>query len=645
MCGIAGFLSMDYSRENLQTFTTSLKHRGPDAEGLYFNEKDGIGLGHQRLSILDLSEGANQPFESSCGRYLIVYNGEVYNFQELKNQVLAFKNQKKPFQTPESQNQENSEEIAVGDELEFKTSCDTEVIIESFALWGPSMVSRLNGMFAIAIYDKEEKKLYLFRDRLGIKPLYYFQEGNNFIFSSELKGFKKILPKGALTLNKQAIGDFLHLGYIPGNHSIYEKINKFPAGHFAIIESGDIKLLPFWEPDTKIANKVFSEEDKAKKNLKSILESAVEKRMVSDVPLGTFLSGGIDSSTVTAIAQNLSSQPIKTFSIGFKEAKFNESQYAKEVAKALKTDHHEFILSEDEAILQVENLLNIYDQPFADSSAIPTLLVSEMAKKHVSVALSGDGGDELFMGYGMYNWAKRLDNPMLKSFRPIIHTYLKYSGSQRNKRASSLFDFNSNTDLKSHIFSQEQYLFSHKELTNNLLTDKYKNEKRFKAKFEISGRILDIQEEQAFYDLKNYLKDDLLVKVDMASMHHSLEVRVPLLDHRIVEFALNLDSQLKVKKGSSKYLLKEVLYSYLPKSLFDRPKWGFSIPMGSWLKNQLLYLIEKYLDKNVVVQFGIVRPEAVEKLKEDFFNGADFLYNRIWALIILHKWLMENDEI
>ncbi|MBX2842849.1 MAG: asparagine synthase (glutamine-hydrolyzing) [Flammeovirgaceae bacterium] len=644
MCGIAGFLSMDYSMENLQSFTSTLKHRGPDAEGLYFDEKDGIGLGHQRLSILDLSDGANQPFESNCGRYLIVYNGEVYNFQELKNQVLAFKNQKKPLQTTESQSLEETEEIAVGGELEFKTTCDTEVIVESFALWGPNMVSRLNGMFAISIYDKEEKKLYLFRDRLGIKPLYYYQEEKSFVFSSELKSFKKLLPKTSLGLNKQAIGDFLHLGFIPGNHSIYEKIKKFPAGHFAIIESGDMKLLSFWEPDTKITNKVFSDDEKAKKNLKSILESAVEKRMVSDVPLGTFLSGGIDSSTVTAIAQNLSSQPVKTFSIGFKEAKFNESQYAREVAKKLKTEHHEFILSEDEAIGQVENLLNIYDQPFADSSAIPTLLVSEMAKKHVTVALSGDGGDELFMGYGMYNWAKRLDNPMLQSFRPLIYTYLKYSGSQRNKRAASLFDFDSNTDLKSHIFSQEQYLFSQKELNNNLLTDKYKEVERFKAEFEINGREIDIQEEQAFYDLKNYLKDDLLVKVDMASMHHSLEVRVPLLDHRIVEFALNLDSQLKIKKGSAKYLLKEVLYDYLPKSLFDRPKWGFSIPMGNWLKKQLFYLIEKYLDKNVIVQYKIVKLEAVEKLKKDFLNGADFLYNRIWALIILHKWLMENDE-
>ncbi len=385
---------------------------------------------------------------------------------------------------------------------------------------------------------------------------------------------------------------------------------------------------------------MHSDEANTRRSLGILLEQAVKRRLVSDVPVGTFLSGGTDSSLVTAIAQKLTHQPVKTFSIGFKESKFDESQFARKVAEHLKTDHHEFILSQDDALERMEKILEVYDQPYADSSAIPTMMVSEMARKHVTVALSGDGGDELFMGYGMYNWARRLNNPWLASSRPLIHFLLNRHPDNRYKRAAHLFARHNSERKKSHIFSQEQYMFGEGEL-ENLLQPGWKRPVKLMEKNRVRRRELSPQEEQALFDLKYYLKDDLLVKVDMASMRYGLEVRVPLLDHRVVQFALNIDQRLKVKGPVAKYILKEVLYSHVPAHLFDRPKWGFSIPLAGWLKKELRHLPEDYLSEESVAAAGVVDPAVVKKLKEQFFNGADYLYNRLWLLVLLHKWLRE----
>jgi asparagine synthase (glutamine-hydrolysing) len=358
------------------------------------------------------------------------------------------------------------------------------------------------------------------------------------------------------------------------------------------------------------------------------------------VPFGTFLSGGIDSSAVTAIAQSISSQPVKTFSIGFKEAKFNESEYARKVSEHLGTQHHEFIVTENDALGLIDKMMTAYDEPYADSSAIPTMLVSKLARKYVTMTLTGDGGDELFMGYGAYDWANRLNNPVVQFLRKPIAAVLSQAGS-RYKRGAGVFNYKHSARRKSHIFSQEQYFFSEEEL-DELVKPDYQAEIIFNENFGLLARKLSPAEEQALYDIKYYLKDDLLVKVDIASMQFSLEARSPFLDYRIVEFALNLSEDLKKKNEVSKYLLKEVLYDYVPRQFFERPKWGFSIPLYQWLKADLHYLIEKYLGEEIVAKYAVVKPEKVKQLLTRFEKGEDFLYNRIWALILLHKWMNDH---
>ena len=370
----------------------------------------------------------------------------------------------------------------------------------------------------------------------------------------------------------------------------------------------------------------------AKDKLNHLLTESVKRRMISDVPLGTFLSGGIDSSLITAIAQKLSPTPIKTFSIGFKESKFNESIYAQKVAETLKTDHHEFMVSENDVLNLVDTFFNTYDEPYADSSGFPTLLVSQLAKQKVSVILSGDGGDELFLGYGMYNWATRLNKPLIQTFRkPIAFGLSKLDN--RYKRISNLFQYQNKSKLKSHIFSQEQYYFSEKEISN-ILND---TERVFFDESIHSKRKLTASESQSIFDIKNYLKDDLLVKVDRASMQSALEVRVPILDHTIVEFALNLNVNLKTKGNEHKYILKQVLYDYLPKELFDRPKWGFSIPLEKWLKTDLNYLLKQYTNKTIIEKYNILDYKQVKDLEFKYLSGQSYLYNRLWLIVILHK--------
>ncbi len=616
MCGINGYFSpaKKYNSSHIKAMNVSMAHRGPDAQGVFTDEL--VGLGHLRLSILDLSEGANQPMTSSSGRYIISYNGEVYNFKEVRDEL----KKRNP-------------------NFHFKTNSDTEVLLEAFEVWGSEMIQKFNGMFAIAIYDTFKNGLYLFRDRLGIKPIYYMWDGSNFLFASELKALKKI-DGIKLSIDKEAINLFLHLGYIPQPHSIYNEIKKFPSGSYAAITENKFEIISYWEAASKIKKEVLSDELEAKKKLKELLISSVEYRLISDVPFGTFLSGGVDSSLVTAIAKSVTSLPVKTFSIGFKEAKNNESGYARAVANHLKTQHTEFTVTEDDAKAIVPNLMNIYDEPYADSSSIPTLMVSELARKKVTMTLSGDGGDELFMGYGAYNWSNKLNNTWLKYFHNPISFVLKH-GDSRKQRVAELLNYDKNVNLPAHIFSQEQYMFSSSEIkkitTQNFY---YKTEINYIKNKE---RKLSSAEEQAFFDLNYYLKDDLLVKVDRATMHHSLETRVPLIDYRIVEFALNLDENLKQKNGIQKYLLKQVLYDYVPKEIFDRPKWGFSIPLNQWLKNDLKYLIDKYLNVSVVEQYGVIQFEWVDYYVKQFLNGKEYYYNRVWLLIVLHQWFCEND--
>ena len=609
MCGIAGYFSVNkvFSAEELPAMANAIAHRGPDAEGFYSHGS--VGLAHRRLSIVDLNPRSNQPMTSQDGNFVICYNGEVYNFPELANKY----------------------------NLTLRTHSDTEVILELFAEIGSSCVNEFNGMFAIAIYDIQKETLHIFRDRIGIKPIYYFYDGENFSFASDIKAlFQLGFVKKQKDTDLSAVQEFLYLGYIPHPHTIYKNIYKFEAGSFAKIDKSGVRFERFWNLNEQVKSSIKSNEVEAKAELKSLIEGSVKRRMFADVPFGTFLSGGTDSSVVTAVAQSLSTEKINTFSIGFKEAKYNEAEHAKTIANHLGTNHREFIVSQKDALDLFPEIIGTYDEPFADCSSIPTMLVSRLARQHVKMALSGDGGDEQFLGYGFYNWANRLNNPLIKTFRGAISPALKMMGN-RFERAAHLFDYPADRK-KSHIFSQEQYYFSLAEIDDLMMG---KQSITLNENFDLQ-RKLSPAEEQAFFDLHYYLPDDLLVKVDKASMKYGLEARVPLLDHTILEFSLNLDEKLKVKDGVSKYLLKEVLYDYIPRDLMNRPKWGFSIPLNDWLKTDLRELVEQYTSKEVIEAAGFVDYKKVQQLKAQYFDGKDYLYNRVWAIVLLHNWWKDS---
>lgn len=584
----------------------AISHRGPDAEGFFIDGE--FGLAHRRLSIIDLSTAANQPMQSICQRYWVVFNGEVYNFKEVAKQL----------------------------DVKLKTKGDTEVILEAFAKWGPKMVEGLNGMFTIAIFDTQEKKLYLFRDRLGIKPLFIYRNNGVLAYGSELKAITA-LPGVQLTINRTAIPYFLHLGYIPEPLSIYEEVEKFPSGCWAVFDGEHLNVERYWSASEKVSASVISNEVEAKEQLSQLLEASVSRRLMSDVPFGTFLSGGIDSSLVTALAQKSTTEKLKTFSIGFDDAKHDESSFARQVSEHLETEHFEYRLTEKDALELVPDILPQYDEPYADSSAIPTMLVSKMARQEVTMTLSGDGGDELFHGYGMYAWAQRLDNPLIKAFHSPIASILSI-GEDRYKRIAKVFDYSSSEQIHSHIFSQEQYMFSAKEISNLMVDSSVANYSLLAMNTSLT-RTLTAPEKQALFDIDFYLKDDLLTKVDRASMRYSLEARVPILDHTVVEFALNLDSGLKVKNGIAKHLLKEVLYDHVPKQIFDRPKWGFSIPLDKWLKTDLHYLVDEFLNEKVVSEVDLLKWSEVRSILEKWKNGQNHLYNRVWLMILLHQWV------
>lgn len=610
MCGITGFISKSqlFSKDKLIAITDQIAHRGPDAAGYFYEDK--VGLGHRRLSIIDLSNAANQPMYSACGNFVMVYNGEIYNYKEI---VLKLN-------------------------VELKTTSDTEVILEAFVQFGKDCVQMFNGMFAFAIYDKAKNELFICRDRMGIKPIFYYLDDQTFAFSSELKSLFELFPEKK-TINASAVTQFLHLNYIPAPNTIYKEFKKFPSGHYATFKAGNFKLECYWNMSEKISTQTMQDEQAAKSQLHELLKSSVAYRMISDVPFGTFLSGGIDSSLVTAIAQAHSDVPINTFSIAYESSKYNESTYAKTVSQQLGTHHHELILKEVDAIDLFERIFDAYDEPYADASAISTMLVSKFARSHVTMTLSGDGGDELFMGYGFYKWRARLENDFVKNLKPLLRFGLA-SGNERMQRVSKLFEPVRSNYLAGHIFSQESLNYSELEL-KKLLMHAENIELLSEQSLKLS-RKLTATEQQALFDLQYYIQDDLLVKVDRASMQFSLEARVPLLDYRIVEFALNLHPDLKLRNGETKYLLKQILYDYLPKEIFNRPKWGFGIPLNKWLRKELYYLQERYLNRAITERFGYFKYESIKPIIDQYNAGSDTLVGRVWLIIVLHAFLDRN---
>jgi len=618
MCGIVGWSSVNkvLSGEALQAATLALAHRGPEVSGQYHNNNNTVALGHRRLKVIDLTEASSQPFFSACGRYVIVYNGEIYNFKEIAKEL----------------------------GLRLKTDGDTEVIIEAFAKIGTAAFSLLNGIFAFCIYDTLEDKLFLCRDRIGIKPLYYYFDGQQFIFSSEIKAIKKI-PDINLTINTNTFAEFLHIGFAAEPHTAYKHIFKFPAGNYLVLPKKEINsnttfnFTTYWDLYKQVQPETHNNEAEVEKKLEELLYKSVETQMVSDVPLGSFLSGGIDSSLITALAAKIKKDKIKTFSIGYKDTKFDESVYARKVAEHIGTEHYAYTMTENNLEEILLDIITVFDEPFCDSSAFPTMLISKKAKEHVTVALSGDGGDELFMGYGMHQWAKRLENPIVKGLKTPFYLASQFM-PLKFKRAGWLLNYDNYAHITSHIFSQEQYLYSEKDLKHFLVEGDF----NFDAinTFPPTARPLRPKEKQSFWDIRYYLKDDLLTKVDRATMKYALESRVPLLDNTIIDYAINIDTDLKYKSGTSKYILKKILYKHLPKELFNRPKWGFAMPLSYWLRNNFRFLMDKYLAPIVINRYDVVANLYVQDLKNRFLAGEDYLYARVWVLIILHWWLEEN---
>ncbi len=625
MCGVAGFVDFKCGSgsDTLTSMIRTMNYRGPDDEGIFLEELDGfqIGLGHKRLSILDLSPLGHQPMLFQ--NLVIVYNGEVYNFKEIRQEleILGYY---------------------------FQSHSDTEVILKAYHFWGDKMVSRLNGMFAIVIYDKDKQELSLFRDRVGIKPLYWFFKDGLFLFGSELKSLCSH-PRFKKNLNYQALSLFLQFGSIPQPLSIYQNTHKLSSGHFLKLDlnSTSIRNEMYWEVfSSYVSEKTTKKEPEILEDLDALLSSACNYRMISDVPVGVFLSGGYDSSLVTAMIQKESSQKIKTFTIGFEEEKFNEAIYAKKVADHLGTDHYQYLCSQKEALNLVEELPGIWDEPFADSSAIPTYLVSKLASNQVVVSLSADGGDELFGGYEKYQSAAKylhlFQKYPIKGFVDQVMEPIRDKVATQILSESKLYvydNFLKTKDAQDSITCLEAYekFFFDGEMER--LSDKLRPSSLFLGDYQRLNDIKNPLDQMMAYDYATYQTDDILTKVDRATMAHSLEGREPLLDYRLIEYVGKIPTEMKLKGGVKKYLLKEITHRYLPKSLMDRPKMGFSIPLAAWLKNDLKYLIDDFLNEAYIKDQGVFRWEEISKMVRLFEKRGDINYaNRIWNLLVFQLW-------
>ena len=614
MCGIAGFCDFNKKsdRENLKNMTDVLYYRGPDDSGYNFYSLNNcnVGLGHRRLSILDLSSHGHQPMKFD--NLEIVYNGEVYNFKEIRAELEKWG-------------------------YSFESNSDTEVILKAYHKWGIQAVHKFNGMFAIAIYDKKNNKLVLIRDRVGVKPLYYCFKDNLFMFASELKSFHQN-PFFKKNINKEALIEYLKFGYIPQPLSIFENTYKLEAGYYLelSLKNKELKKVKYWNIHD------FNEEldisfEEAKKELEQKMIKAFKYRLVSDVPLGVFLSGGYDSSIVTAILQKHSNQKIKTFTIGFKEQKYNEATYAKKVAEILGTEHYEHYLSQKDALKILPKLPFIYDEPFGDSSAIPTIMVSEFAKKYVTVALSADGGDELFSGYP--NYKNSFD--LYKKFR----IFAKINKLSFLEKIINPYKFSKY--LKIYNLEGKFYKFCEMIKHSDNFSKFYDTNNKYFYDYEISQLlnqdILSIKKFDAFnykqmlfYSFNTYLTDDILTKVDRATMSVSLEGREPMLDVNLIEFVAKLPIQYKQKDNVTKYILKEITHKYLPKEIMLRPKMGFSIPVFEWFKDELKEYFETYLNKKSLKETGF-NYEYINQMKKSYYNGYGNPH-KLWLVLMYQMW-------
>ena len=647
MCGIAGFWQPGAASDGatLAAMTEAIRTRGPDADGQWLDTANGMALGHRRLAILDLTPAGAQPMVSHCGRYVIAFNGEVYNFAALRDEL-------------ERRGMAHA----------WRGHSDTEVMLAAIAAWGlEAALKKFVGMFAFALWDRETRTLSLARDRLGEKPLYYGWQGDTFLFGSELKALKAH-PAFRAAIDRNALTLFLRHNAIPAPYSIYQGIHKLPPGSYwqcALIPGpsprgrGEIKM--YWSArsvaEAGQRNLFRGSDAEAATELERLLGQAVGGQMVADVPLGAFLSGGIDSTTVVALMQAQSTRPVKTFTIGFNEAGYNEAEHAHAVARHLGTEHTELYVTPQDAMDVIPRLATMYDEPFADSSQIPTFLVSQLARNHVTVSLSGDGGDELFGGYNRYFWARNLwrklgwaPRPLRAALAGVLTTLppaawntafqqlgrllparLRYTNpGDKLHKAAEILAVRSPEEiylgLVSHWKNPAQLVpGSHEPLT--LLTDPAQQ-----------ADLPDFEHRMMYLDTVTYLPDDILAKVDRAAMAVSLETRVPLLDHRVVEFAWTLPLAMKIRHGQGKWLLRQVLYHHVPQSLMDRPKMGFGVPIDHWLRGPLKPWAEALIEPGRLMREGVFDPAPIQQKWIEHQSGSRNWSYYLWDVLMFQAW-------
>ena len=661
MCGIAGFLNVDQSHDHdsmmqtLRVMTDSLIHRGPDDSDYWLDGAQGIALGHRRLSILDLSPAGRQPMVSACGRFRIVFNGEIYNFAEVRQRL-------------------------IGSDHVFRGHSDTEILVEAVARVGlQRTLACAVGMFAIAVWDGKDRTLSLARDRMGEKPLYFGHVAGRFAFASELKSFRA-LTEWQRELNLEALMLYFRYGYVPGPFSVFRGISKLPPGTTLTVDARGLSKRPaslhnspnglngfspeaYWSlrrvAEQGLNNPIENPND-AIEELERLLGQSVSNQLIADVPLGAFLSAGIDSSTVVAIMQQRSRNPIKTFTIGFADKAFDEAEHAQAIATHLGTEHTELYVTESDILRMVSSLPTAYDEPFADSSQLPTMILSELVRKHVTVCLTGDGGDELFGGYNRYWWSKRLwrfASPFPALFRSGVGSAVGslpngfWDGLSRPMAPFLPKTVQGTQTSPAEKIAKMAEVFgspNFEALYRNLLSYWKSPQDLIPGLVEPSGVIsaanrlssaTDLVQQTFYWDQSEYLPDDNLVKVDRASMRSSLETRVPMLDHRIVEFSWRVPTSMKYRGGVGKWLLRQLLYRHVPQSLMERPKMGFSVPVARWLRGGLRDWAESSLNRDSLCRHGFLNPDPILHAWHDHLSGRRNMAAPLWTVLVLQSWL------
>jgi len=645
MCGIAGIYRFGHGttdlslQEAVDFMTDTLGHRGPDSRGTWVDPAAGVAIGHRRLAIRDLSPTGHQPMVSSCGRFVIAYNGEVYSHLEIARDLAQYGRHP-------------------------RGTSDTAVIVEACAEWGVERtVQRLIGMFAIALFDRERRELILIRDRLGIKPLYWGLFDGIFLFGSELKALRAA-PGWRPRIDRNAMSAFMRHNYIPAPHSIYQGVSKLEPGCLLRIgPGGAVTHSRFWDLRTIVERGIASpsraRDEEQIEQLDELLGDAVRRRMVSDVPLGTLLSGGIDSSLVTALMAEQSDRPINTFSIGFSEKEYDEAPYARKIASHLGTHHTELYVEPRHALDLVDRLPYWYDEPFADSSQIPTAMVCELTRRHVTVVLSGDGGDELFAGYNRYTLGLEMWNKANLAPYPVRRAAARALLSQPTSRLDALARALPSRwrppqlGSKLHKFANAISLDDPDAMYRRMLSHWHEPDQIVLGSREskgilwdptVSKSIPDFLDRMQFLDTVTYLPDDILTKVDRASMRVALEARVPLLDHRVVECAWNMPQRMKVRDGSSKWALRQVLYKRVPRDLIERPKMGFGVPFDQWLRGPLRDWAEYLLDERRLQRQDLFAVAPIRERWLSHLGGANWGYP-LWNVLMAQAWIEANPQV